>query len=50
MFNDVSLPPTEAFDAMRVNLQDTKARRNELALENMSLKRELEEAKLKRDQ
>ncbi|ORX38894.1 hypothetical protein BD324DRAFT_296964 [Kockovaella imperatae] len=50
MFNDVSLPSTEAFEAMRLDLQDTKARRNELALENMKLKRELEEAKLKRDQ
>ena len=50
MFNDISLPPTEAFEAMRADLQETKSRRNELALENMKLKRELEEAKLKRDQ
>ena len=50
MFNDAALPPTEAFDAMQRDLQMTKSRRNELALENMKLKRDLEEAHLKREQ
>jgi hypothetical protein len=35
MFNDANLPETEAFTAMRRDLQLTKASRNELALENM---------------
>ena len=50
MFNDAQLPETEAFDAMRRDLQSAKASRNELALENMKLKRELAEANLKREQ
>jgi len=50
MFNDAQLPSTEAFEAMRKDLQATKANRNDLALENMRLKRELEEANLKREQ
>lgn len=35
MYNDANLPETEAFAAMRSDLQLTKASRNELALENM---------------
>lgn len=50
MFNDACLPEVEAFDAMRRDLQVTKARRNELELENKKLKRELEEGNLKREQ
>jgi hypothetical protein len=50
MFNDAQLPPTEAFEAMKQDLQAAKASRNELVLENMKLKRELEEANLKREQ
>jgi hypothetical protein len=50
MFEDAQLPPTEAFEAMRRDLQEAKGQRNDLALENMKLKRELEEANLKREQ
>lgn len=50
MYNDTQLPPTPALEAMRRDLQETKASRNDLALENMRLKRELEEANLKREQ
>ncbi|RSH95410.1 hypothetical protein EHS25_000497 [Saitozyma podzolica] len=50
MFNDANLPPTEAFEAMKRDLKDAKAGRNELALENKRLKMELEEASLKREQ
>lgn len=50
MFNDAQLPPTEAFNALRENLQSTKNERNHLRLENTSLRRELEEANLKREQ
>ncbi|WWD21038.1 hypothetical protein CI109_105519 [Kwoniella shandongensis] len=50
MFNDAQLPETEAFQALRNNLQVTKADRNVLKLENTKLKRELEEANLKREQ
>jgi regulator of replication initiation timing len=50
MYNDTELPATEAFEAMKQDLKLAKASRNELALENMKLKRELEEERLKRDQ
>ncbi len=50
MFNDTNLPSTEAFEAMRRDLQLAKAKRNELALDNLKLKRDLEEANQKRDQ
>ncbi|OWZ53685.1 hypothetical protein C368_04069 [Cryptococcus neoformans 125.91] len=50
MFNDAQLPEDEAFQALRNDLQVTKANRNVLQLENQKLKRELEEANLKRDQ
>ena len=50
MYNDAQLPATEAFSAMRRDLQMAKAKRNELALENIQLKRDLEEANLKREQ
>lgn len=50
MFADTQLPDTEAYEAMRRDLQEAKARRNALRLENMKLKRELEEANLKREQ
>ncbi|WVQ75384.1 hypothetical protein IAR50_005004 [Cryptococcus sp. DSM 104548] len=50
MFNDAQLPETEAFQALRNDLQVTKANRNVLRLENQRLKRELEEANLKREQ
>lgn len=50
MFNDTNLPVTEAFAAMRRDLQLAKAKRNELALENMKLKRDLDEANLLREQ
>ena len=50
MYNDAQLPSTEAFSAMRRDLQMAKAKRNELALENIQLKRDLEEANLKREQ
>ncbi|WVQ81448.1 hypothetical protein IAT38_003572 [Cryptococcus sp. DSM 104549] len=50
MFNDAQLPETEAFQALRNDLQVTKANRNVLQLENQKLKRELEEANLKREQ
>lgn len=50
MYNDACLPETEAFEAMRQDLQDSKARRNELDLENQRLKRDLEESNLKREQ
>ena len=50
MFNDANLPLTEAFVAMRRDLQLAKAKRNELALENVKLKRDLDEANLKGEQ
>ncbi|WRT68908.1 uncharacterized protein IL334_005890 [Kwoniella shivajii] len=50
MFDDAQLPETEAFQALKSDLQITKAGRNLLELENKKLKRELEEANLKRDQ
>jgi regulator of replication initiation timing len=50
MFNDAQLPPTEAFAGLRQDLQNTKTERNELRLENTRLRRELEEANLKREQ
>jgi hypothetical protein len=50
MFNDAQLPKTEAFEAMRQDLQTAKSRRNDLALENMKLKRDLEEANLRVEQ
>ena len=50
MYNDACLPETEAFEAMRQDLQQCKARRNELDLENQKLRRELEESNLKREQ
>lgn len=50
MYNDACLPETEAFDAMRQDLQQCKARRNELDLENQKLRRDLEESNLKREQ
>jgi hypothetical protein len=49
MFNDAQLPPTESFKALRRDLQETKSKRNELALENARRRRELEEANLKRE-
>lgn len=50
MFNDAQLPPTEAFAALQQDLTVTKAERNGLRLENTRLRRELEEANLKREQ
>lgn len=50
MFNDAQLPPEEAYYALRRDLEDATTRRNELDLENKKLKRELEEANLKREQ
>ncbi|ORY29168.1 hypothetical protein BCR39DRAFT_533070 [Naematelia encephala] len=50
MFNDAQLPPTQAFQALQRDLQDVTAKRNDLALENIRLKRDLEEANLKREQ
>jgi regulator of replication initiation timing len=50
MYNDACLPATQAFQAMRKDLSETKARRNELELENLKLKRELAESNLKREQ
>ncbi|WWC73238.1 uncharacterized protein I206_107204 [Kwoniella pini CBS 10737] len=50
MFNDAQLPETEAFAALKSDLQTTKASRNMLELENKKLKLELEEANMKRDQ
>ena len=50
MYNDACLPETEAFEAMRQDLQQTKAKRNELDLENQKLRRELEESNMKREQ
>ena len=50
MFSDANLPSIEALAAMRRDLQESKGKRNELALENMKLKRELDEANQKRDQ
>jgi regulator of replication initiation timing len=50
MFSDAQLPPTQAFVALQQDLQVTKTERNSLRLENSRLKRELEEANLKREQ
>ncbi|WVN91089.1 uncharacterized protein L203_106336 [Cryptococcus depauperatus CBS 7841] len=50
MFNDAQLPNTEAFQALRNDLQMTKADRNVVKLENQRLRRELEEANLKTEQ
>lgn len=50
MYNDACLPETEAFEAMRQDLQSCKSRRNELDLENQRLRRELDESNLKREQ
>jgi hypothetical protein len=35
LFNDMQLPPTEAFKALQRDVQETKAKRNDLHLENM---------------
>ncbi|WVF65702.1 hypothetical protein IAT40_000433 [Kwoniella sp. CBS 6097] len=50
MFNDAQLPETDAFQTLQEDLKATKGRRNQLELENKRLRRELEEANLKRDQ
>ena len=50
MYNDACLPQTEAFEAMKQDLQAAKSKRNELDLENQRLKRELSESNLKREQ
>lgn len=50
IFEDAQLPSTEAFEALKRDLREAKGQRNDLALENMRLKRELEEANLKREQ
>jgi len=50
MYNDACLPQTEAFEAMKRDLQSAKSKRNELDLENQRLKRELSESNLKREQ
>ena len=50
MFNDLQLPPSEALEVMKKEVKEAKAARNALALENMRLKRELEEANLKKEQ
>ncbi|WVR09186.1 hypothetical protein IAU60_006248 [Kwoniella sp. DSM 27419] len=50
LFSDAQLPETEAFQALQDDLRSTKAQRNSLELENKRLKRELEEANLKREQ
>ncbi|KZP00238.1 hypothetical protein CALVIDRAFT_533882 [Calocera viscosa TUFC12733] len=46
MFNDVSLPETEAWQAMTRDLQTAKDARNQLTMQNTKLKRELDETKL----
>lgn len=50
MFNDAQLPETEAFQTLQQDLRRTKSERNDLRLENMRLRKELEEANLKREQ
>ncbi|OCF31354.1 hypothetical protein I316_06959 [Kwoniella heveanensis BCC8398] len=50
MFDDAQLPETDAFRALQADLKTTKGQRNQLELENKKLRRELEEANLKRDQ
>ncbi|KAG8908171.1 hypothetical protein FRB99_008714 [Tulasnella sp. 403] len=46
MFNDATLPETDAWQAMTLDLRRTKEERNSLAKENKALKRKLEEAEL----
>lgn len=50
MYNDVQLPHDDALQAMKRDLQLAKAARNELRLENMKIKKALDEANLKRDE
>jgi len=46
MFNDVSLPENEAWQAMVQDLRKAKDARNQLSIQNTKLKQELEETKL----
>ncbi|EJU06625.1 hypothetical protein DACRYDRAFT_103575 [Dacryopinax primogenitus] len=49
MFNDVSLPATEAWQAITKDLQKAKDSRNQLTMQNTKLQRELEETKLQNE-
>lgn len=51
MYNDISLGTPDAVQAaLRKDLQDTKASRNEMALENQRLRDRLAKEKLMREQ
>lgn len=51
MYNDISLgTPDEVQAALRKDLQNAKASRNELALANQRLRDELAKERLKREQ
>lgn len=51
MYNDITLPtPTDVEAALRRDLQSAKAKRNELDLENIRLRQQLEEERLQRKQ
>lgn len=51
MYNDLTLPqPDLAAAAMRKDLQETKAQRNQYQLENSRLKQQLDEERQKREQ
>ncbi|KAJ9106135.1 hypothetical protein QFC21_001277 [Naganishia friedmannii] len=46
LFADATLPADEAFASLKRDLQSVTAQRNEMRLENIKLRRQLEEAKL----
>lgn len=50
MFNDVTLPEDEAWDAMTADLRQTKLQKNELHKENSALKRKLAEYESQMDE
>ncbi|KAJ9098791.1 hypothetical protein QFC19_006268 [Naganishia cerealis] len=47
LFADASLPADEAFETLKRDLKITTAQRNEMRLENIKLRRQLEEANLR---
>ncbi|GHJ88511.1 hypothetical protein NliqN6_4913 [Naganishia liquefaciens] len=50
MFDDANLPPDEAFATLRRDLQTTKAQRNDMRLENIKLRKQLENSTLEKEQ
>ncbi|KDQ15406.1 hypothetical protein BOTBODRAFT_145159 [Botryobasidium botryosum FD-172 SS1] len=50
MFNDVNLPPEEAWTALIADLREAKEAKNALAKENAKLRRNLEQAELQKEE